>query len=120
MQRSDDEFPDASTWNPRRWERIEEPKEREREKVDYGYGLVATGVDSNYLPFGAGQHRCIGEQFAVLQLSVLVTVMVRNLKVRNVEGQTGVVESDYSVRFTPSPPLFLPCSICDEKGSCLG
>lgn len=111
MQQSDDEFPDASVWNPRRWERIADPKDREKERMDYGYGLVATGVDSNYLPFGAGQHRCIGEQFATVQLSVLVTVMVRNLRVRNAEGKNGVVESDYSV----SLPLSLLSSSCDNS-----
>lgn len=97
MQQSDDEFSEASTWDPKRWERIAE-RDEEKEKVDYGYGLVATGVDSNYLPFGAGQHRCIGEQFATLQLEVLVSVMVRNFRVGGKRGGGGgVVESDYSV-----------------------
>ena len=32
------------------------------DKVDYGYGLVSKGTDSVYQPFGAGRHRCIGEQ----------------------------------------------------------
>lgn len=31
-------------------------------KVDFGFGLVSKGTDSPYLPFGAGRHRCIGEQ----------------------------------------------------------
>jgi hypothetical protein len=36
------------------------------EKVDYGYGVVSKGTDSVYQPFGAGRHRCIGEQVSVL------------------------------------------------------
>lgn len=41
------------------------------EKEDFGYGMVSTGANSPYLPFGAGRHRCIGEQFAYLQVSAL-------------------------------------------------
>ncbi len=32
------------------------------EKVDYGFGAVSKGTESPYQPFGAGRHRCIGEQ----------------------------------------------------------
>lgn len=97
MAKNNDYFPDADRWHPRRWERIGDPKAMEKEKMDYGYGLVSTGADSNFLPFGAGRHRCIGEQFATQQLLVVVSVMVRNLRLANVEGRTGVVDSDYSV-----------------------
>ena len=101
MAKSDEHFSNANEWNPRRWEQLADPKEQEKERMDYGFGLVPTGADSNFLPFGAGRHRCIGEQFASLQLAVVVSIMVRNLKIRNLEGRTGVVESDYSVSATP-------------------
>ena len=97
MGMSDEFFPNAEKWDPHRWETIADPKDQEREKMDYGYGLVSTGADSTYLPFGAGRHRCIGEQFAYMQLSVVLTVMVREFKLSNVDGQTGVVATDYSV-----------------------
>ena len=97
MGKSDEYFPDADKWDPHRWESIADPKDQEMEKMDYGYGLVSTGADSTYLPFGAGRHRCIGEQFAYLQLTIVVTVMVRHFKLRNVEGKKGVVATDYSV-----------------------
>ncbi len=32
------------------------------EKIDYGFGAVSKGTESPYQPFGAGRHRCIGEQ----------------------------------------------------------
>ncbi|KAJ6507914.1 cytochrome P450 [Mycena vitilis] len=32
------------------------------EKIDHGFGAVSKGTDSPYQPFGAGKHRCIGEQ----------------------------------------------------------
>lgn len=36
---------------------------------DFGFGVISTGANSPYLPFGAGRHRCIGEQFAYLQVA---------------------------------------------------
>ena len=97
MGKSDQYFPNAERWDPHRWENIADPKDEEKEKMDYGYGLVSTGADSTYLPFGAGRHRCIGEHFAYLQISIVITLMVRNFKLKNVEGKKGVVTTDYSV-----------------------
>lgn len=97
MGKSDTYFPEAARWDPHRWEVIADPKDLEKEKMDYGYGLVSTGADSTYLPFGAGRHRCIGESFAYLQLTIIVTLMVREFKLKNVEGSKGVVQTDYSV-----------------------
>lgn len=97
MSLSDDYFPNAQTWDPHRWEHIVETSEDKEEKFDYGYGLVSTGAGSSYLPFGAGRHRCIGENYAYLQLTMVVVMMVREFEVRNVEGKEGVVDTDYSV-----------------------
>ena len=96
MGKSDNFFPEANIWDPHRWENIADPHDSEKEKMDYGYGLVSTGADSTYFPFGAGRHRCIGEQFANLQLTVVVTMMVRRSKLENVKRK-GVVATDYSV-----------------------
>ena len=97
MGMSDEYFPNAEKWDPHRWESIADPKDEEKEKMDYGYGLVSTGADSTYLPFGAGRHRCIGEHFANLQLTIVLIVMVRDFKLSNVDGKKGVVATDYSV-----------------------
>lgn len=96
MGKSDQYFPNAELWDPHRRESMADPKDEEREKMDYGYGLVSTGADSTYLPFGAGRHRCIGEQFAYLQLSIVLIVMVREFKLRNKDGKAGVVATNYS------------------------
>lgn len=96
--KTDKYFPNAKTWDAYRWQHIADPKDQEREKMDYGYGVVSTGADSTYLPFGAGRHRCIGENFANLQLAVVITMMVRHFRFKNVEGKVGVVGTDYSVR----------------------
>ena len=100
MGLSEEYFPNAQTWDPHRWETIADPKDQEKETMDYGYGLVSTGADSTYLPFGAGRHRCIGEQFANIQLSVVLIVMVRTFKLSAVDGRRGVVATDYSVSMT--------------------
>ena len=97
MGKSDEYFPNTGKWDPHRWENITDPKDEEKEKMDYGYGLVSTGADSTYLPFGAGRHRCIGENFAYLQLTIVVTLMVREFKFHNLEGNQDVVSTDYSV-----------------------
>ncbi|KAG9808264.1 hypothetical protein KCV05_g22173, partial [Aureobasidium melanogenum] len=82
------------------------------EKTDYGYGLVSKGASSPYLPFGAGRHRCIGEQFAYVQLQTILVTMVQSFKFRNLNGREGVVDTDYSSLF--SRPL-APASIHYEK-----
>ena len=97
MGKSDEFFPNADVWDPHRWEIIADPAEQEKEKMDYGYGLVSTGADSTYLPFGAGRHRCIGEQFAYVQLTIIVIMMVREFRLKNIGGKKEVVATDYSV-----------------------
>jgi sterol 14-demethylase len=57
-------------WDPYRWsdpedvaaEAFKTYTDENGEKVDYGFGAVSKGTESPYQPFGAGRHRCIGEQ----------------------------------------------------------
>lgn len=96
---SDEFFPDASTWNPHRWDdKVEE--EEDGDMVDYGYGIVNKGTRSPYLPFGAGRHRCIGEKFAYVNLGVIVSTLVRNFKFENLEGKQGVPDTDFTSLFS--------------------
>ena len=119
MGKSDEYFPNADNWDPFRWQHLADPKDSEKEKMDYGYGLVSTGAESTYLPFGAGRHRCIGENFAYLQLSVIVTLMVRNFRLSNPEGQTGVVKTDYSSMFArPMEPALVIWEKRGETAKC--
>ena len=59
---------DSETWEPVRWYDEKgvaaqaNKQYNEGVKVDFGFGLVSKGTISPYLPFGAGRHRCIGEQ----------------------------------------------------------
>ncbi|EKD00730.1 lanosterol 14-alpha-demethylase [Trichosporon asahii var. asahii CBS 8904] len=84
---------DAQTWRPTRW--LEEDgvanaaneQYTSGERVDYGFGAVSKGTESPYQPFGAGRHRCVGEQFAYLQLTVLVAEIIRNFKLKPVAAE---------------------------------
>ncbi|KAH0543521.1 Sterol 14-alpha demethylase [Glutinoglossum americanum] len=102
--RTPEHFPKPAHWDPHRWDGDGEAAllkpEDDGEKVDYGYGLVSKGASSPYLPFGAGRHRCIGEQFAYVQLGTITATMVREFKFRNLRGREGVVETDYSSLFS--------------------
>ena len=72
----------------------------EEERYDYGYGMISKGAKSPYLPFGAGRHRCIGEQFANVQLITIAATMVRHFKLRNIGGTKEVIGTDYTSLFT--------------------
>lgn len=77
-------WPDATEFKPARWLEEGQLKREESsaggETVDFGWGAVSTGANSPYLPFGAGRHRCIGEQFAYLQLGTIVATVVREFE----------------------------------------
>lgn len=112
-------FPEPNLWEPHRWDkdhplspRIAQTTEEEEEKIDYGYGLVSKGASSPYLPFGAGRHRCIGEQFANVQLQTITAMIVRMFKFRNTDGSNKVIGTDYASLF--SRPLE-PANIHWEK-----
>ncbi|KAE8354520.1 cytochrome P450 [Aspergillus coremiiformis] len=104
---SDEYFPNASRWDPHRWEnRVEE--ENDEDMIDYGYGIVSKGTSSPYLPFGAGRHRCIGEKFAYVNLTVIVATIVRHMKLFNVDGRKGVPATDYASMFSgPMKPAVI-------------
>jgi sterol 14-demethylase len=95
--RSAEFFPEPLKWNPHRWDQAEAPKDEDEEQIDYGYGLVTKGTNSPYLPFGAGRHRCIGEQFAYVQLGTILAALVRHFKFSNPSSETPFPDTDYSV-----------------------
>jgi sterol 14-demethylase len=101
--RDEQYFPNPLHWDPHRWDEGSGGvigDESEEEKFDYGYGLISKGASSPYLPFGAGRHRCIGEQFVNVQLITITVIFVRQFKFRNVDGSSKVPETDYASLFS--------------------
>lgn len=86
-------FPAPDNFDPERWRNKKDTEDSE--KIDYGYGLVSKGASSPYLPFGAGRHRCIGEQFAYVQLGTIISTFVRELEFKLPEGHK-VAEQDFT------------------------
>jgi len=94
---------DPSVWSspqefqPSRWLKLESPfkgQQAQEEMVDYGFGMISSGANSPFLPFGAGRHRCIGESFAYLQLSTLGATVIRNCDIELVSPK--FPKPDYS------------------------
>jgi len=100
-QRATEHFPEPLLWEPHRWDAdghslAAKTQDLAEEKEDYGYGMVSKGANSPYLPFGAGRHRCIGEQFAYVQLGTILAMFVREFRWKGAEGYK-VPSTDYSV-----------------------
>ncbi|KAF9071065.1 cytochrome P450 [Rhodocollybia butyracea] len=100
----------ASKWEPNRWNdpegvamlALKEYTDEGGETIDFGFGAVSKGTDSPYQPFGAGRHRCIGEQFAYLQLGTILATLVRKMEFKI---PTGVPEHNYHTMITmPKTP----------------
>ncbi|KAF2740516.1 lanosterol 14-alpha-demethylase [Polyplosphaeria fusca] len=107
----DEHFVNPSSWDPHRWDagmHNYEELDNDEDKIDYGWGVVSKGTNSPYLPFGAGRHRCIGEQFAYLQLQTILVAFVREFKIRNIGGSKDIVGTDYASLFSrPLAPAFV-------------
>ncbi|KZP22433.1 cytochrome P450 [Athelia psychrophila] len=96
----------ATVWDPARWSDPEGVAaqaystytDEGGEKIDYGFGAVSKGTESPYQPFGAGRHRCIGEQFAYLQLGVVLATFIRQLEMKLETGK--VPEQNYHTMIT--------------------
>ena len=100
---------EADVFSPHRWFDKESvvalDKDNADDKVDFGWGVVSSGANSPYLPFGAGRHRCIGEQFAYLQLGTIIANFVRKY---NWRLETSFPDPDYQVS-----PAEEACSECE-------
>lgn len=109
--RLDNYFPEPMKWEPHRWEEghpLSYRGEVQEEQFDYGYGMISKGAQSPYLPFGAGRHRCIGEQFAYVQLGTIVANVVRLVKLSSPDGKNKIVDTDYSSLFSrPMSPAMV-------------
>jgi sterol 14-demethylase len=99
LARSEEIFPRPLEWDPHRWDTSKslDKEDDGAPKVNYGFGMVSKAVNSPYLPFGAGRHRCVGEQYAYAQLGAIIATMVRLLKWEQVDPDAPIPATDYSV-----------------------
>jgi len=115
LARTEDIFERPMEWDPSRWEK---PETREPEddgpKVNHGFGLVSKAVTSPYLPFGAGRHRCVGEQYAYAQLGAIIATLVRLLEIEQLDPKAPVPATDYSV----SPSQSQDTNECGTDQAC--
>ncbi|KAH8118833.1 lanosterol 14-alpha-demethylase [Phellopilus nigrolimitatus] len=103
----------AYTWDPARWHDAggaaqaagKAYEDAHGETVDYGFGAVSKGTESPYQPFGAGRHRCIGEQFAYLQIGMVICTIIRKVELRL---EAPFPENNYHTMITLPKD---PCSI---------
>ena len=58
-----EDFPEADTFDPDRYD-----KPRQEDLVNRW----------TWIPFGAGRHRCVGAQFAIMQLKAVFSVLFQN------------------------------------------
>ncbi|KAI8058694.1 lanosterol 14-alpha demethylase [Gilbertella persicaria] len=74
-------FNEPLKYNPMRWVDLDDPVHQmeagDDANVDYGFGAVGISSKNPFLPFGAGRHRCIGEQFGYLQIKTIVATLLR-------------------------------------------
>ncbi|KAA8901880.1 cytochrome P450 [Sphaerosporella brunnea] len=95
-------FKNPKEFDPHRWDAVED--EDSGETFDFGFGLISKGTASPYLPFGAGRHRCIGEQFANVQLGSIIATFTREFEFA-LPGDGKVPPPDYTSMITlPTPP----------------
>ncbi|KAI1323670.1 cytochrome P450 [Xylariaceae sp. FL0255] len=104
---SEEYFPNATTWDPMRWEK-DSQQDNTDDIVDYGYGAISKATNSPYLPFGAGRHRCIGEKFAYVNLVTIISTLVQHFRFCTVDGKESVPPTDYTSLFSrPTRPALV-------------
>ncbi|XP_038044568.1 lanosterol 14-alpha demethylase-like [Patiria miniata] len=58
----------------------------------------------SYVPFGAGRHRCIGENFAYVQIKTLMSVLIRKYELTLVDGYFPTINYNTMIH-TPYKPI---------------
>ncbi|EIM85210.1 lanosterol 14-alpha-demethylase [Stereum hirsutum FP-91666 SS1] len=99
---------DSEKWDPSRWMDKDGQAQNALRSSDEGDTPgkgVSRGTESPYQPFGAGKHRCIGEQFAYLQLGTVISTIVRKIEMRL---PTSFPKNNYHTLITsPSEPRMI-------------
>lgn len=111
---SEEFFSNPQEWNPHRWEGQESKgNDEDDDGADVSF---SKGSRSPYLPFGAGRHRCIGEKFAYLNLSVIIATLVREFQFSTIDGSQNVPPTDYTSLFSrPTQPAEVRWTLRDKS-----
>ncbi|KAJ3370272.1 Lanosterol 14-alpha-demethylase [Allomyces arbusculus] len=117
-QRDPEVYEDPMAFKPRRW--LDTSNNAQMQKIlraetdmaaaeDFGFGVVGGSARSNYLPFGAGRHRCIGEPFAYVQLKTIIATLVREFATfKFVKGPEAFPKEDFtSMIVMPEKPIMI-------------
>jgi len=85
LHRSPELWEDAETYDPTRWERDfrnDGIKGWGGFKTDKVQGLYPNEIatDFAFLPFGGGQRKCVGDQFAMMEATVTMAIILNNLE----------------------------------------
>ncbi|KAJ2450416.1 Lanosterol 14-alpha-demethylase [Coemansia sp. RSA 2424] len=95
----------AEDWIPSRWTTAEKEDDMDKATTDYGFGATTTSARSPTLPFGAGRHRCIGEQFAYVQIKTILYVLLNRFDF-SLDPKRGMPERNYqSMVVLPEGPV---------------
>lgn len=106
--RGEDVWSNPATWfNPDRYLDCDEGQMPIKERgcpVDLHTSETESQEKFNYIPFGAGRHRCVGELFAYVQIKSLIAFLVRHFEFELIDGK--FPEINYSTMIhTPKDPI---------------
>ncbi|KAJ2263703.1 Lanosterol 14-alpha-demethylase [Coemansia sp. RSA 376] len=95
----------AEDWVPSRWNTAEKEDSMDKATTDYGFGATTTSARSPTLPFGAGRHRCIGEQFSYIQIKTILYVLLNRFDF-SLDPKRGMPERNFrSMVVFPEGPV---------------
>lgn len=101
-------FPNPEKFDPKRFLNNDEGS---GEWTINGVDIAQKSARSNFLPFGAGRHRCIGEAFAYVQIKTIVALFLREFRhwlPKDNEGKNVFPEMDFtSLIVMPKKPAFI-------------
>lgn len=86
-------FEDPDSYNPNRWERT---------------GKIKGDLAYSMLPFGHGVRKCIGHNFAELEIYVALAKLIKNFKVSTIDDQNAnTLDLSYKFIVVPEKPVTL-------------
>ncbi|KAI8823610.1 cytochrome P450 [Fimicolochytrium jonesii] len=102
-------FPDPEKFDPTRF--TASADEGSAEWTINGVDIAQKSARSNFLPFGAGRHRCIGEAFAYVQIKTIIALFVREFRhqlMKDAEGKNIFPPMDFTCLIVmPKKPSYI-------------